>query len=194
MTLADTDLAELERVVALLKTQDNAITADPIFMVQQRHRQYGMDEELCEHYCFVHADDSDHEVNEESDPTRFERFSDDDFGEDDPEFWTRTGYVDTWQNIQPFLTREAAEEFRKREAHNLGETRVYVESAYRNQEWRWLRALLPAVATELSQYRSRIASLRERLSHYECPDCGEERDPNAGYECCYSMQHGGAGG
>lgn len=27
---------------ALLKTQDNRITAEPIFMVQERHRFYGM--------------------------------------------------------------------------------------------------------------------------------------------------------
>jgi hypothetical protein len=143
------DLTELARVVELLKTQDNAITSDPVFMVQQRHRQYGMDEAYCEKYCFVHGDDSDHEVNEESDPVRFAAFSDDDFGDEDPEFWTRTGYIDTWQNIQPFLTREAAEEFRKREAHNLGETRVYVESGYRNAEWKWLREVLPAVLERL---------------------------------------------
>lgn len=185
--MAEFDLAEIERVATLLATQDNAITSDPIFMVQQRHRQYGMDEEYCEKYCFVHGDDSDHEVNEESDPTRFARFSDGNFGDEDPEFWTRTGYVDTWQNIQPFLTRDAAEEFRKREAHNLGPTRIYVESGHRNAEWKWLRALLPAVAAELAQAREKLASFRSRLSEYECPDCGEERSLCGEYECCYSM-------
>jgi hypothetical protein len=185
------DLDELERFVGLLKTQDNAITTDPIFMVQERHRQYGMDEAYCEKYCFVHGDDSDHEVNEESDPVRFAAFSADDFGDDDPDFWTRTGYLDTWQNIQPFLTREAAEEFRRREAHNLGETRVYVESGHRNPEWKWLRAMLPALASELRQARSRdekasklgdagrgsapsLAQLEEHFKDLAGEDCEDE--------------------
>jgi hypothetical protein len=70
-----------------LATQDNRITSEPIFMVQERVRG-------------------------------------------------------RWENRQPFLTLKAAEAFRASEAHNHGETRVYVESGCRNPEWQLIRRIM----------------------------------------------------
>jgi len=58
------------------------------------------------------------------------------------EDWTRTGFRWRWEFVQAFFTRQAAEEYLQSQAHNLGEARVYVESAYRNREWQRLRELL----------------------------------------------------
>lgn len=127
------------RVAHELRTQDNEITSDPIFVVERRERFIGVDPDYTENLIWVNSA-SEEEVTEESDRKRFheleigcglEEYSD----------WCRTGYIDRWVFVQPFLTREAAEAFRKAEAHNLTpETRVFVASGCRNPEWRALRA------------------------------------------------------
>jgi len=134
-------VATIERLEHELRTQDNCCTAHPIFMVQERRRQYGLDLDYCERRCFLYSDDSDIEVNEESDPVRFAAFRDGRFGDDDPEAWTETGYVDNWHNIQPFLTRAAAQEYIDTQHHRHRPLQIYVDSAYRNPEWQLLREL-----------------------------------------------------
>ena len=144
---------ELERLARELTTQDNAITSDPIFVVQQKHRQFGLDMDYCENFAWVDSygerticDDA----TDEEDTIKLALLEKAHDGEinspteevGDKEGWTRTGYLDKWEFVQPFLTRAAAERFRADQSHNLGVTRVYVESAYRNPEWRLLREII----------------------------------------------------
>jgi hypothetical protein len=143
-------LAELTDLVELLETQDNAITSDPLFTVQRKHRQYGMDTDYCENFAWFDAEEPSHPVCDD-DPEEHSKYEllekaydgtidwPETFGSE--EMWSRTGYIDRWEFVQAFLTREAAEAYRRNQAHNLGETRVYVESGYNNPEWKRLRAL-----------------------------------------------------
>jgi hypothetical protein len=59
-----------------------------------------------------------------------------------PSKYHRTGYVDQWEFVQPFFTEAAAEAYITANSHRMNETRIYVDSGYRNYEWQAMRAML----------------------------------------------------
>lgn len=135
------ELADLEELARLLGSQDNRITADPIFMVQERQRTCGIDPVWGGEVVWLY---DDAEYTRESAPEEFAKLEAEyaETGEE-KEDWTRTGYVERWEHIQPFLTESAANSYIKRNAHRYGRPlRVYVESAYRNPEWQLIRSVL----------------------------------------------------
>lgn len=139
------DLAELRQ---RLLTQDNAGTSHPVFIVERKVREYGYDGNYHDATpCWVNSDDdltftADSSEENEYGWTfkRLEQFDSD--LEDPPEGWSRTHYVDRWEYVQAFLTREGADDYMASERHNLGVARVYVGSADRNPEWQAIRELL----------------------------------------------------
>ena len=152
------DVQEQLRVIAKeIHTQDNAITHEPIFMVQRHRRTYGFDPAYSDKHVYVDeeynevTDFSDYLCPECSKPLAVEDMDDEacttcnadlDLGN-----WclTKTAYQDTWENVQPFFTRKGAEEYLRINGHNLDgkeKPRIYVESAYRNAEWIAIRKML----------------------------------------------------
>ena len=128
-----------------IQTQDNACTAHPIFMVQSQRRIYGMDPDYSEEFVWLHADECDEvdsilaaELEGEYQKTYDER-----------EGYRRVAYMDLWENVQPFFTRAGAEDYLARNGHNLKTPRIYVESAYRNQEWQLAREIFANAAAEV---------------------------------------------
>jgi hypothetical protein len=61
---------------------------------------------------------------------------------EEPDQWTRSGAKDTWEFVTVCFTEAAAKAFIKANAHRLKEPRVYVDSAYRNEEMNAVRKLL----------------------------------------------------
>lgn len=130
-----------------LLTQDNACTSDPIFMVQRHCRQYGFDPSYSDNVVWLYSDESI-EVDAEQAKALEDQY---DLTGHEPDNRTRTSYQDSWENVQPFFTRAAAEGYIARNAHRLRgrlciEPRIYVESGYRNEEWIALRAAFIAAA------------------------------------------------
>ena len=126
-----------------LESQDNRITAEPIFMVQERVRTTGFDTSYTDNIVWLWQTNDYEEITEQSDPKRFDELEDpwQDRGEA-PEGYVRTGYVDRWLNLQPFFTEKAADAYIAKNHHRHGPLRVYVDSAYRNEEWMLIRRLL----------------------------------------------------
>ena len=156
-------IEELERLVGLLATQDNAITSDPVYTVQRRHLA-NRDPDYTERVMW-YGSETEESVTAESDADRFARFENGEFDQDadgEAEMWSRTGYEIEWRHDQSFLTRAAAETYRAIEAHNIGESRVYVDSGHRNTEWKWLRSALPALLLAARRDLSHSAELAER--------------------------------
>ena len=122
-----------------LLTQDNACTADPMFMVQRFRRKYGIDTAYVDTIAWLHADEGNEVDAEEA--AALEKAYHQTYKE--PDGFTRTAYVDEWESVQAFFTRSAAQRYADRNAHNLrscgNEPRIYVESGYRNPEWIALR-------------------------------------------------------
>jgi hypothetical protein len=138
------DIETLERLVSNLATQDNRCTADPIFMVQVSRRIIGIDTQWDPQICWVQTDYVLTKEQPGEDPSFDELEAEYDRTGKEPEDWTRAGYADRWENVQPFFTEHGAEEYIRVNGHNLGGPhRIYVESAYRNAEWQALARVLP---------------------------------------------------
>ena len=144
------------RIVEDNRVNDHC-TADPIFVVQQKKRIYGMDPSIDDIESFWSPEDDLFEVEESAEFEK--RFQEDGF---EPAGYRRICYIDTWEFVQPFFTKAAAERYIEENRHRMKDPRVYVDSAYRNKEWQAVRSLLPSMAKALE-----LAKTVER----NCP-CG----------------------
>lgn len=132
-----------EQLAALreeLRTQDNAITADPLFVVLQEERIYGVSQDYQTNgYTWVGEDDSS--VTADDDETKvLDKLLD----EDRELSIGGVTYERVWYRIVPrfvtaCLTRKGAEAFIACNGHNLTKPYIYVESLYRNDEMLALR-------------------------------------------------------
>ena len=142
--------ADLEALVADLLTQDNAATSDPYYTVQQRVRDWGIDPDYHEHTGSAWICDG-----EEQD---LDAFLAESGMAGPPDDWTEVHFRYRWEHVHAFLTQDAALAFMKREAHNHGPMRTWVESACRNPQMRQLRAL-PAQALALLDEVERLRAM-----------------------------------
>lgn len=161
-------LTRLKELAAQVKSQDNACTSHPIFVVQQRRRIYGMDSSYVDEFEWI---DSESNVADDEERERLEAGYQ--AGEDEPDFWTRTHYVDTWESVQPFFSRAAAEAYILRNRHNLCAPRIEVDSAYRNEEWQLVRALLQALQDSPRRPDGCEGFGRCHGTMRWCDDCGD---------------------
>ena len=149
------NLEKMKEIAMEMVGQDNRATAEPIYVVQQRRRIYGMDPgcacsdddvvwlydgtELCE-------DTADDDTREELEIARayYQLHG------ETPEGWECTGYIDTYETVQSFFSEKAAQRFIEARKHNLKNPRIYVDSAYHNPEWKAIRAFLLELSTDES--------------------------------------------
>jgi hypothetical protein len=144
-------MLDLTGIRERLQTQNGRMTANPIFVVQEEEKIYGMAEgysdagEWMDREGATYATRQDFEMagkayremygEEES----IERF-------DSKISYVR--YIRRWKFVQPFLTEAAANAYIKQNSHHLTNPRVYVESGYRNYEWEGIRKYFMAESAE----------------------------------------------
>jgi len=129
----------LKKIKDRMKGQDNRCTADPIYVVQQKRRIFGVKHGYTDNFAWT---DDDGNVIDCNDPEAEEMNEYYDNNYEWPEGWTRTGYIEEWVFVQPFFSFIGAEKYIEANRHNLEEPRVYVDSAYRNDEWKAVREVL----------------------------------------------------
>lgn len=116
-----------------LKSQDNRMTANPMFCVQIKVRDVGYDPPLCEDTCWLCPVSGD--VAYGSKPQ--------DGGE-----WFEYGYMDRWETVMVAFTEKGCDEYLKLDGHNVrrrahgGEVRIYVDSFNRCPEMIRIREAL----------------------------------------------------
>lgn len=121
-----------------LRTQDNRITRDPIFFVQGRLRIYGLDPKFSEGHVWMNF-----EEEREADADEVAELEAAVAPPWAPK-WSKVGFYDVWENLQPFFTEDGAREYLRgaHTHHHHAAFRIYVDSAHRNPEWRAVRGLL----------------------------------------------------
>lgn len=107
-----------------IRAQDNLGTADPMFIVQEKRRIYGMNHDYTDNFVWV--DEEGNEADAEQ-SAKLAGLTDGD--------WTKTGYIDIWEFVTACFTRKGCEAYIAANAHNLNEPRIYVATAYRNREF-----------------------------------------------------------
>lgn len=129
---------EIKAIAELIRTQDNACTAEPIFTVQSRRRIYGLDSSFSDDSVWLDEDGNEvDEPDEDADPVDRE-------DDDDAELTgvTQVYYIDIWEHKTSCLTEQGAKDYIEAMGHHMTDARIYVESGWRNKEWIALREYL----------------------------------------------------
>lgn len=105
-----------------LRTQDNRSTSQPMFCVQELKREWGIDSGYTETFGWV--DDEGNQLPGEEPGAH------------------KVGYRDRWETVMVAFTEVGCKEYLALDGHNLGETRIYVESFNRCPEMILIRELL----------------------------------------------------
>lgn len=129
---------EIDRMKNDIVYQDNRCTEDPIFLAQKEVREYGIDPDYdYSGYIWydlnggVESSDEDVALLEAGAGPLSDRFRHE-----------KRYYRNRWETITPFFTEKAADHFLKLNHYHWGKTRVYVDSAWRNNEWQAIREML----------------------------------------------------
>lgn len=125
---------DLEKLKNNLKEQDNRCTADPIFIVQQKRKIWGIEEGYDPKIAWV-RDESVYEKGDKQFETLEKLY---DRGRDTGEY-RRCGYIEIWDFVTACFTEQGCKDYISVNGHNLYEPRIYAASGYRNREWISLR-------------------------------------------------------
>ena len=120
----ETTIDDLKDISERLRTQDNRITREPMFCVQEKRREYGYDTQWVDDHVWL--DDEASEVPADTPGAN------------------KTGYRDNWHTVMVAFTEGACQDYLRQNGHNHGETRIYVKSFYRCSEMIRIRAWLMA--------------------------------------------------
>jgi hypothetical protein len=132
-------MTTLKEITERMLGQDNLATGEPIFFVQERRRIYGMDPDYSDRPVWI-TEDECVEITDEEEIASADAYYDEHFK--DPPGLTRTACIDVWEYVQPFFSRKGADRYIEANRHNLKDPRVFVASAYRNDEWIAVRGSL----------------------------------------------------
>lgn len=124
----------LTKLSEQLKTQDNLGTKNPMFIVEQKIRDYGYDSDYCDDYIWMN-EDNEEATGEEA--IRLEKLEDE--CEPIPEGWWKGYYKDRWEFVTACLTRQGCLDYLALDGHNIKEARIYVVGNNRNHEWTKIR-------------------------------------------------------
>jgi hypothetical protein len=132
----------LAKVGALIKTQNNRYTDQPMFIVQQKQIITGIDTGYTDQIAWLDAD-SMLTSGEEFDT--FEANYKEDLTE--PDGWTRMGYHEQWEFVTACFTEQGCKDYIAINGHNLKEPRIYADGSYRNHEFQEMRKALIACSS-----------------------------------------------
>lgn len=129
---------DLKAMGELLRTQDDRITSDPIFVVEQLDKEYGIDPDYSHDGSSWCCDDVECASEEEAKAHDREMCGDDpvDF---DPSEWRVVYWREKWRFVTACFTEQACKNYIAANGHNLCQPRIYVHSGNRNYEWIDLR-------------------------------------------------------
>jgi hypothetical protein len=136
----------VQEIAQDVATQDNAITELPIFIVRQNRRTYGVDFGYTDDFVWISDGDESHEADSETAAKLDELSKTSDYddeivlGDDGEETtWKKVGYRDHWEFVTACFTRRGCEDYLSINGHNLTKHEIYVDSGYRNAEWKTMR-------------------------------------------------------
>ena len=133
--------SELAALGNKLRTQDNVCTHEPLFVVFQEERIYGVSPDYqTDGFTWVGEDDSSIKAADDDEAKVLDQLL-----ADDRELSIGgVTFERVWYRIVPrfvtaCFTRKGAEDYMARNGHNLTKPYIYVESMYRNDEMIALR-------------------------------------------------------
>lgn len=127
----------ISEISELLKTQDNRATADPMFVVFEKKRIWGMDSNYCDESKWMNLEHDGQEADDEQVAEIEKKIAD---AVEDGEIlvdlggWEKVYYIDVDRFVVACLTEKAALDYIVANSHRLFQPFVYATSNYRNHE------------------------------------------------------------
>jgi hypothetical protein len=123
----------------LIRTQDNRITDQPIFVVEKSviiitDPDYGYDDEE-----WINTESGEYEKANKTKARRLDVL--DDSGRETGD-WKKFYLKETWEFVTACFTEKGCKDYLNANGHNLGKTRIYAYGSYRNYEYRDIRNYL----------------------------------------------------
>jgi hypothetical protein len=155
---------QMEEIGKLLREQDNRITDQPMFIVQQKQLTYGVDDAYTDLYHWCHKDGEG-----TADEVLAKRLDEKERQGKSTGQWEKIGYVETWEFVTACFTEQGCIDYLKRNGHNLKETRIYADGSYRNEEYQAVREFLmgmpePGATGPWDKLAEKIAEQEEELA------------------------------
>jgi hypothetical protein len=141
------NLERLKEIGAIICTQDNRATDQPMFIVQQIVRDYGYDSSHGDDDVWLNPEGDYEEAPERLIP-RLDALHD---GCRSTDPWQRCYYKERYEFVTACFTAEGCQDFININGHNLNQPRIYAESSFRNREFRDVRSALMALAGDDKQ-------------------------------------------
>ncbi len=137
--VSDDNQTFLEGLKRNLNNQDRRMTSHPVYAVEQRIREFGFDSDYADDYKWIN-DDDDYAIADETKADALDKEYANVFSYSEKVGdWEKRYYKDHWEFVTACFTEAGCKNYLKINAHNLGKTRIYVHSAWRNNEWITLR-------------------------------------------------------
>lgn len=156
-------IAFLNDIAHNLRNQDNLYTSFPIYEVQEQQLITGIDTDYTDNIGWFDTDSGSLADDDEAKEleAKFDETS------EVPEGWIRGGYDHRWEQVASFFTQKAAEQYMATNSHrHEGELRMYVNSAYRNPEWKELRRLLSGPLLYCIDSLSQMVEMMDRCDEH----------------------------
>jgi hypothetical protein len=138
---------EIAGIAERLHTQDNRITDNPLFAVQQK-REYVGSEDYNDDSEMRWVNDAGGEADEEE-ASRLDAAYRETYSE--PEGWRRVNVFPVWEFVTGCFTEQGCKDFIRVNGHNLNEPRIYAYGSHRNAEFialrKWLMSIRVAAGT-----------------------------------------------
>ena len=140
---------ELISIGNSIVTQDNRITDSPIFIVQKLIMDFGYDSDYADDYHWVETESGEHITASDHQSKKLDLLEDS--GRDTGK-WIKVFYKERWEFVTACFTEQGCKDYLKINGHNVGQTRIYADGSFRNQEFRNVRDYLISISdTAVSQ-------------------------------------------
>jgi len=130
---------DLKCIGNLIQNQDNRATDQPMFIVQEKVRDYGYTIDYGDEFVWVENKNGDClEASEEE----HEALQALDSACEETPGWERVYYRDRWEFVTACFTEQGCKDYIKANDHNMKEARIYAWGSFRNVEFQAVRNAL----------------------------------------------------
>ncbi len=162
---------QLEEIGQRIISQDNRHTSQPIYIIFQVERIYGLDPNYADKPIWMHQDGE--EANEGETKTCEEHYEK---TGDELDGWYRTDYVDRDRFVTACFTEEGAKTYLEKNGHNLKKPHIYVDTLWRNDEMIAVREFIMGLAQKEFDARTATPEEVDAYLRSEGIDPDEERE------------------
>lgn len=129
---------ELKEIGELLRTQDNRITDQPMFLVEQEVTDWGYDSDYTDRFKWLNPECDYCEPDDSELKWINERLA----AYEGTSPWVKCGYKKRWEFVTACFTEQGCKNYLKINGHNLGKTRIFAAVSHGNAEYRAVRDFL----------------------------------------------------